>query len=222
MDEEQYKNLDHFYKLHSEIGIFNIQEYLSVFSPEQIQGKKILDVGCGEGNDLMVFKSMGAIPHGIDINKNAIISAQKKIKTNNNFIKVAHARDTLFPENTFDYVVSNYVLQGIKNIHDIHLEVHRVLKPGGTFVLLVTHPMRQYFERKNISENYFEQTIVDSIILNETLTVKEPTHTMNEYLSNYFLTHFNITIYKELHDPTAEKIDGRTYPGFFILVANKK
>ncbi len=62
----------------------------------------------------------------------------------------------------------------------------------------------------------------DSVILNGTITVQEPTHTMNEYLSEYFLSYFTVEKFIELEDPTAEKVEGRKYPGFFIIKARKK
>lgn len=87
---------------------------------------------------------------------------------------------------------------------------------------LVTHPLRQYLEKKDPTIDYFEQRVVDCHILNNTITVKEPTHTMNEYLSSEFLKDFDAQEFEECWDAAAERVDGRKYPGYFILKAKKR
>lgn len=221
MNELQYKSKEQFYSLHEKIGQFNLQEYYKYFSRD-LSGKSILDIGCGEGNDLAQFKTLGANIHGIDINPVAIEIAQKRFNVDKSTIRCSNASDTGFMNESFDIVASNYVFQAIENIEEIYEEINRVLKKDGEFIFLATHPMRQYFEKKNIASDYFQREIVDSVILNGTITVQEPTHTMNEYLSEYFLSHFTVEKFIELEDPTAEKVEGRKYPGFFIIKARKK
>jgi len=101
-------------------------------------------------------------------------------------------------------------------------EIHRVLKQGGTMMVLIVHPFRQFMERKDFSSDYFSQTVVDCIILSGTVHLKEPTHTMNEYFNRDFLSKFDIIDYKEVWDPAAEQIGGGKYPGFFIVKAKKR
>ena len=221
MFELQYLKKEQFYKLHEEIGQFNITEYYK-YIPKNLTGKRLLDIGCGEGNDLNYFKGLGAEIYGIDINATAVRIAQDRFALGEQNIKATNASTLNFPDSTFDVVTSNYVLQSIEELEPVFKEIDRVLKPGGEFVFLATHPMRQYFEKKNPSSNYFKQEIVDSVILNNTVVVQEPTHTMNDYLSNYFLENFSVEQYIELQDPTAEKVENRDYPGFFIVKALKK
>ncbi len=221
MFELQYIKKEQFYKLHEEIGQFNITEYYK-YIPANLMGKKLLDIGCGEGNDLNYFKGLGAEIYGIDINTIAVKIAQERFSLDEHNIKANNASTIHFPDSTFDIVTSNYVLQSIEEIAPVFKEINRVLKPGGEFVFLATHPMRQYFEKKNPNSNYFKQEIVDSVILNNTVVVQEPTHTMNDYLSDYFLRNFSVEKYIELQDPTAEKVESREYPGFFIVKAIKK
>ncbi len=87
---------------------------------------------------------------------------------------------------------------------------------------LVVHPFRQFFEKKDKQADYFEQEIVDSHILGNSVTVKEPTHTMSEYLNNFLFKNFDVQSYDERWDPSAEFIDGKKYPGFLILKAKKR
>lgn len=221
MYEMQYMEKEQFYKLHEEIGQFNITEYYK-YIPEKLKGKKLLDIGCGEGNDLAYFRNKGAEIYGIDINTGAVKIAQERFSLNEQNIMATEASTLDFPDFTFDVITSNYVLQSIEQLDPVFNEIARVLKPGGEFIFLATHPMRQYFEKKNPRSNYFKREIVDSVILNNTVVVQEPTHTMNDYMSNHFLESFYVEKYIELHDPTAEKVEGREYPGFFIVRAIKK
>ncbi|MEI6316580.1 MAG: class I SAM-dependent methyltransferase [bacterium] len=217
MDKLQYKNKEEFYNLHEKIGSYNLAEYYKFFPKKMCNGNRILDIGCGEGNDMKYFKTLGAEVCGIDINPIATEIAKKELKLDDNFVKTSEANSLLFKNNSFDIASSNYVLQAIPDIAVVYKETARVLKQGGKFIFLATHPMRQYFEKKNSNSDYFNQETVDSVILNGTVTVQEPTHTFNDYFSEYFLKHFKIEKFIELHDPTAEKVDGRKYPGFFIV-----
>jgi hypothetical protein len=87
---------------------------------------------------------------------------------------------------------------------------------------LVTHPLRQYLEKREGRADYFDQKIVDSHILGNTVTVREPTHTMTEYLNPFLFKNFDVQAYDEHWDPAAEVIDGKKYPSFFILKARKR
>ncbi|MGZ3751498.1 MAG: class I SAM-dependent methyltransferase [Mucilaginibacter sp.] len=103
--------------------------------------KKVLDVGCGGGRNMVYFLQNGFDVYGVDPNKEAaeaVIALSQKIapvtpKTN---FKVAPAEDLPFADQYFDLVVCSAVL------HFAHNEAHfdnmlhsmwRVLKPGGYF-----------------------------------------------------------------------------------------
>lgn len=221
MTELQYLDKQEFYQLHKDIGQYNISEFHKFF-PADLSGKSLLDIGCGTGYDLSIFQGKGAQVYGVDINPEAVRIAQHKLHLPSSALQCTSADKLYLPDESLDYVASNYVLQSISDLSPVFREVHRVMKTGGEFIFLVTHPMRQYFEKKNPRTNYFNQEIVDSVILNHTVVVKEPTHTVNDYLSDYVLTNFHIAQFIELHDPTAEQVEGRYYPGFFIVRAVKK
>ena len=46
-----------------------------------------------------------------------------------------------YPKNTFDCVVSNLVLHYINDLDEIYKKVYRTLKPGGTFIFNIEHPI---------------------------------------------------------------------------------
>lgn len=182
---------------------------------------RLLDIGFGEGSDLAYYCKKTKNVFGIDpsieftnIVKNKKIPAVLKNET---------SEKTSFKNNFFDIVVSKYVLQTLPSLEKTYNEVFRILKKGGTFQFLIVHPMRQYFEKKNIKADYFKKEIVTSHIFDSAFTVLEPTHTFEEIFSQNFLNKFQVTQVGEAYEfPAAEQIDGRWYPAYIIIKAKKK
>src|SRR3954447_9514317 len=82
---------------------------------------KILDVGCG------INKTEGAI--GLDNNPRTAAD-------------VIHDLADLpypFPDNEFDSVVANHVIEHVPDVMAFVTELHRVVKPGGRIRLLTPH-----------------------------------------------------------------------------------
>lgn len=184
------------------------------------QGDKLLDLGCGDGLDMVHYAHLGAEVCGIDASAEMIKLAKSRLP--NSDIRVGLFEQLPYQNNTFDVILSRYAIQTSADVAPCLEEMHRVLKPGGTVVFLVVHPFRQYFEKKDSKADYFEQKVVDSRIFNNKLVVKEPTHTFSEYLSPAFLKKFDIAQFGEYWDAAAEQIEGKKYPGYFIIKATKR
>lgn len=183
-------------------------------------GMKVLDLACGDGLDLAYYKELGAEVYGLDASEELVKIARERLPGAD--IRVGLFESNPFEDNFFDIVLSKYAIQTSADMKPVFLEINRVLKTGGTLIYLVTHPLRQYMEKKDPTTDYFEQKIVDCHILNDTIVVQEPTHTLNEYLNPDFLTNFDVQEFEEYWDAAAEQIDGRKYPGYFILRAIKR
>ena len=138
-----------------------------LYSLIKINSGKLLDLGCGYGEDLDYFNKNGFETYGIDVSEKMIEEA--KIKTKQSKLFVAPFEKLPFEDNKFDVVFSRYALQHSKNIKPIFDEVSRVIKPNGIFVFLVTHPFRQYFEKK--TKDYWKSEICNSLILGGKLNV---------------------------------------------------
>jgi ubiquinone/menaquinone biosynthesis C-methylase UbiE len=183
-------------------------------------GTQLLDVGCGDGLDLAHYSRLGAEVKGIDASSEMLAIARKRLPGVE--LHCGDFSSMPFADESFDMVVSKYALQIAPDMRRVFEEMHRVLKPGGTLCFLVTHPLRQYLERKDTACDYFAQTIVDSVILNATVVVKEPTHTLNEYFSAWFLARFDVRVCEEHWDAAAEQIGSSKYPGYLIVKAVKR
>lgn len=183
---------------------------------------QLLDLGCGAGTDFDFYQSLGFVCHGIDASSEMCALAHKKYPQTS-IVECQFDKKTIFPKESFGVIVSKWALQTTPNIQTVYAEVVRLLAEGGSFIFLTVHPLRQFLEKKKSGKNYFKQEIVASEIFNKQITVYEPTHTMQEYLSPYFLEHFELLEIKEDYEfPAAEQIGGDIYPTHLIVVARKK
>ena len=129
-------------RLYSEVSDFQKEhgkEMIQLLALEK--NMKILDLGCGTGylSDLLA-DCVG--PEGrvvaIDPNKSRLELAKKQYSRPN--LVFLEANDLTFPEDQYDLVFSNYVLNWIENKNALFNKVYQNLKPGGRFVFGVcTH-----------------------------------------------------------------------------------
>ncbi len=110
---------------------------LRVVEPKK--GKKILEVGCGDGFFSSEFANAGADVEGSDIASAMINEAKKKFPHLRWF--VASAENLSFAKNElYDSVVVVLALQNIENLNGAIKEAARVLKRGGNFIFVLNHP----------------------------------------------------------------------------------
>lgn len=115
-----------------------VWEELKPLAQYIIPGEKILDLGCGNGRLLQIFKGMNIEYFGVDNSEKLIEIAKEKYPENK--FQVADALNLPFPENFFDKIYSIAVLHHIPS-EEFKLqflkEAKRVLKPGGFLILTV-------------------------------------------------------------------------------------
>lgn len=107
-----------------------------------IEGKEILDIGCGYGWCELNFLKRGAKNIvGAEIAEEDLLTIKKNIIDERVSVVVASAIDLPFPDESFDTVVSWEVIEHIpKGTEEkMFAEVHRVLKKGGAFYLSTPH-----------------------------------------------------------------------------------
>lgn len=102
-------------------------------------GKKILEVGCGDGYFTHAFAEAGADVEGSDIAAAMIAEAKEKYPKQKWY--TASADNLSFAKNElYDTVVVVLALQNIENLNGAVAEASRVLKPGGNFIFVLNHP----------------------------------------------------------------------------------
>lgn len=105
------------------------------------KGKRLLEIGCGLGTDLLQFARGGAIVTGVDLTPASIELVKRRFNLYGLAVdaRVADAEKLPFPDNSFDVVYSFGVLHHTPNTPKAVDEVYRVLKPGGKIVIMLYH-----------------------------------------------------------------------------------
>lgn len=183
----------------------------------KLKRKKLLDVGCGDGVDLVYYAGLGAKVFGVDASKQLIAIAQSKLPSAQ--LEIAVFEHLPFKNKYFDIVVSKYALQTGKNIASSLHEIARVAKRGATIIFLVVHPLRQFLEKKSKFKDYYKQEKVDSVLFKGSIVVEEPSHTFAEYFPEDFLKKvqlISLTEGSDFSDTGAQQVKGDYYPTFMI------
>lgn len=188
-----------------------------------LEGKTVLDVGCGSGHDAEHYFSHGAEVVGIDISKEEIVMADAK-KCGN--FSVGDMKSLPYKSNNFDIVTSVYALQTSNDVEKSLLEMIRVAKPGAPVVILTKHPFRNCLEAhvNDGNSDYYGRKNVTSYIFNKSIKLNEPGHTMADYLPTSVLMKASLEEIEEHSDfPASDQvIPGLKYPTYMILKFRKK
>lgn len=108
-----------------------------------LDGRDVIDFGCGEGANTRRLAQMGARMTGIDISERLIEHARQaeEMEPLGVTYKVSsYSVDTGFPEASFDAVVSTMALMDGPDFGCAMREALRLLRPGGFVAFSVLHP----------------------------------------------------------------------------------
>lgn len=131
----------------------------------KLEGKKLLDLGCGGGQTSIFFTEQGAIVTGLDFSKKQIDFARALAKRKGmervTFQQGNIENLSVFGDCSFDLVNSSHTIHYVKNLQKCFSEVFRVLKPKGKFVFSVSHPFNHIVETENnqliVKRSYFRE-----------------------------------------------------------------
>jgi ubiquinone/menaquinone biosynthesis C-methylase UbiE len=136
--------LNHRYKLYPFIRDF--------VNFEAWSGKKVLEIGCGQGADLYEFARWGADVYGFDLTyKHCLISREfvRCLGKEGSFIQ-GNARSLPFDSSSFDLVYSFGVLLLIRDLDVAIREIQRVLKPDGTVITMFYNRLSLHYYLKSL------------------------------------------------------------------------
>ena len=108
----------------------------------EVRGLSILDVGSGNGYLCRKLARRGAVMTGIELSDEFIrmsLAREEADKLGTTYRHGSASEMGFLAECSFDKAVSNYVLMDIRDYEAAIRHVFRVLKPGGTFVSVISH-----------------------------------------------------------------------------------
>ncbi|MEZ4103055.1 MAG: hypothetical protein R3B55_00565 [Candidatus Paceibacterota bacterium] len=83
--------------------------------------------------------------------------------------------------------MSKWAIQTIDEIEPVYRETLPYFETERLFYFFGRFTIQTFLRKKrNKKKDYFKKEIVESIIFKGKITVKEPSHTMTDYLSEFF------------------------------------
>lgn len=128
------------------ISLNNIVEKPTMLSllPE-LQGKKLLDLGCGTGEHLQLYLQRGAAQVvGVDLAAAMLAQAEKNLAPfRPHFTLYQSPMEQLneLAEQDFDVITSSFAFHYISNFPQLLIDIKAKLKPNGTLVFSQEHPI---------------------------------------------------------------------------------
>ncbi|MZI95107.1 malonyl-ACP O-methyltransferase BioC [Vibrio sp. CAIM 722] len=99
--------------------------------PDDLTGRRVLDLGCGTGYFSSELKCRGAQVICVDLSSHMLTKAQERCGDNQMSYHLADAELLPFADNSIDYVFSNLALQWCDDLAIPLKEIKRILRKGG-------------------------------------------------------------------------------------------
>jgi ubiquinone/menaquinone biosynthesis C-methylase UbiE len=209
------------------LGYDYLLRYLS-----PVRNKSVLDYGCGSGTFCRFLSEYKAIVTGVDISENMIKVAKESHTGDIAYYQITSGNLDFLPENTFDFVVSNFVFCTIstrKEIIKIMNSINRILRKKGSLIIMNTNwdksNGQEFISFKlQYSRNLYSGKPVTAVIKTEPpIILKDYYWSKADY--NELLTESGFEI-QGISEPLATGnhipwIAERSYPPYQIIYAKK-
>ena len=105
-----------------------------------VAGKKVLEIGLGEGSDSERLIRLGARWSGVDLTGESVSRVRTRLTLRElpyEELRQGSVLDLPFADDSFDIVFSHGVLHHVPEIKAAQAEIHRVVRPGGELVIMM-------------------------------------------------------------------------------------
>lgn len=128
--------------------------------PANLAGLDVLDAGCSAGWYSDQLAGRGAQVTAVDMSPE-MVSITKKLLGDRVEVRCLDLEEPLpFGDQSFDLIVSSLTLHYLKDWQSAFAEFNRVLKPGGSFLLSIHHPLTD-LRLLNEAQYFSTELIVD-------------------------------------------------------------
>lgn len=190
-------------------------------------GGRVLDGGCGVGQNVKRLEELGYNAYGIDFCEDAIRVAKEKYPGLNAYYGSVEL--TNFQDNFFDAYWSLGVIEHIQfgnKSRRILLEMIRIIKPGG--YLFISFPVRSLLRVIKVKLNLYSKTIdakkeeqFYQYILEKNHIIDNLTYVGfygNEMAKFKYIRCYNYDAYKGLKEETGFKTDSKIIKGLINIL----
>ncbi|WP_413381977.1 class I SAM-dependent methyltransferase [Alkalihalobacillus sp. 1P02AB] len=203
-----------------------------------LQGKSVLDLGCGFGWHCKYALEQGASKVvGVDISTKMLEKARTLIKDERVEFIEQPIEDIEFPAYSFDVVISSLAFHYLRSFSEVVKKISNLLKPGGTLIFTVEHPIFTaraeqdwHYDQKGKRlhwpiDDYQDESLRETSFLTE--NVVKYHRTVSTYLNNVIDAGLQI---KAIREPkpseqamttSDEMRDENRRPMFLIIKAEK-
>ncbi|MTW23195.1 pyridoxal-phosphate dependent enzyme [Allochromatium palmeri] len=190
--------------------------------------QNVLDVGCGAGTLLKRLSESNpeAVLAGVDICDEFLQMAREAVPRG--VFRNAKASTIPFPDGTFDLVVSTWALQHCAQVEQAMQEIARTTRPGGHVVLCLFHPIQSLMHlheevvsgTREFTDYWGHDTFINR--LSYGVDVEEMHHSMDAYIGEGFLRHFDLLHFSEAKQLTSPNVANVNHPSFFLVKARRR
>ena len=140
LPEKNKQNYQDFFNRYDEFRYQLESHILPNLDRIDFKGKKVLEIGLGQGADGEQIIRRGAIYSGVDLTEESVNRIKMRFSLRDlpfEEIKQGSALELPFPDNSFDIVFSHGVLHHIPEIQTAQKEIARVLKKDGNLIVML-------------------------------------------------------------------------------------
>jgi SAM-dependent methyltransferase len=120
---------------------YSVERHLpACFDALNVRGKRVLEIGLGQGADSESLIRRGATWSGVDLTAESVERVRTRLTLRDlpfDELQQGSVLGLPFADNNFDMVFSHGVLHHVPEIKQAEKEIHRVLKPGGELVIMM-------------------------------------------------------------------------------------
>jgi SAM-dependent methyltransferase len=120
---------------------YGVERHLpACFDALNVTGKRVLEIGLGQGADSESLIRRGAVWSGVDLTAESVERVKTRLTLRDlpfEQLQQGTVLDLPFADSTFDMVFSHGVLHHVPEIRRAEKEIHRVLKPDGELVIMM-------------------------------------------------------------------------------------
>ena len=116
----------------------SLSDYLKQFFIQFSGPARVLDLGCGEGDSIDLFRGLAenVVWHGIDIESSPEVKQRVR---ESDLLSSFNGVDLPYPDNYFDLIFCHQVLEHVRYPDALIRDALRTLKPGGWFMGSVSY-----------------------------------------------------------------------------------